>query len=278
MTGHLDVDALADALAAESDGQPLPEHLQTCSGCASALAELRTALGAVATDLAGLPPVPPVPQALERSVAPTPPVGATTVLPEVTSLDARPRSSSRWLLVAGGIAAAAVLVVGGGLLLASNSTDSSSQSQSAASRNRFPISATGADYRSPAALQAALPQLLKGRPEALDSVAAPTRASGVTVPKAASNAAPNAAPNAVADPLARLRTTQGLASCIASLTDPSDPGVPLALDYASYRGQPALVVVLPAAKPSKVDIWVVGADCRQPDSDLLVYVKADRPA
>jgi hypothetical protein len=271
MTGHLDVDALADALAAESDGQPLPEHLQTCSTCTSALAELRTALGAVATDLTALPPVPPVPQALERSVAPTPPVGATTVLPEVTSLDARPRSSSRWLLVAGGIAAAAVLVVGGGLLLASNSTDSSSESQSAASRNQFPISTTGADYRSPTALQAALPQLLKGRPEVLDSVAAPSAASGATGSKVVPKARP-------ADPLARLRTTQGLASCIASLTDPSDPGVPLALDYASYRGQPALVVVLPAAKPSKVDIWVVGADCKQPDSDLLVYVKADRPA
>ena len=267
MNGHLDVDALADALAAESDGQPLPEHLQSCSTCTAALAELRTALSAVATDLAGLPPVPPVPQALERSVVPTAPAAATTVLPAVTPLDERRRGSSRWLLAAGGIAAAAVLVIGGGLLLANNSTDSRSNSQAAASRDRFPISATGADYRDPAALQSALPRLLNGRTEALDSLAAdPSQGSGATVPKA------------VADPLARLRTTAGLATCLASLTDPSDPGVPLALDYASYKGQPALVVVLPAAKPSKVDIWVVGADCKLPDSDLLVYVKADRPA
>lgn len=259
---HADLDALADALAAESDGQPLPEHLQTCSQCGAALAALRAALGAVATDLAALPAVPAVPEALERSVAPTAPVGATTVLPAatVTSLEER-RKAPRWLFAAGGIAAAAVLVVGGGLLLNSNSTDSTSNARTATSPNQFPVSATGTDYRTPAAVQSALPRLLSTKAEALDS------AGAATTP----------ASKAAVDPLASLHTTKGLAACLASLTDVNDPGVPLALDYASYQGKPALVVVLPAVKPSKLDVWVVGAACGQYDSNLLLYVKADRP-
>jgi hypothetical protein len=264
---HADLDALADALAAESDGQPLPEHLQTCGQCGGALAALRAALGAVATDLAGLPAVPDVPEALQRSVVPTTPIGATTVLPSasVTSLEER-RRAPRWLLAAGGIAAAAVVVVGGGLLLTSNSTDSANNARSAAAPNQFPVSATGSDYLSAAALQSALPRLLSGKPEALDSVGAgPTHASQVAPSKA------------LADPLASLRTTQGLAACLASLTDVNDPGVPLALDYAAYQGKPALVVVLPSVKPSKLDIWVVGAGCNTDDPHLLLYAKADRP-
>ena len=158
---HADLDALADALAAESDGQPLPEHLQTCSQCGAALAALRAALGAVATDLAALPAVPAVPQALERGVTPAIPVAAATVLPaaSVTALDER-RGAPRWLLTAGGLAAAAVVVVGGGLLLTNNSTDSNSTARPATARNQFPVKATGTDYRSAAALQSALPRLL----------------------------------------------------------------------------------------------------------------------
>ena len=54
--------------------------------------------------------------------------------------------------------------------------------------------------------------------------------------------------------LAPLRTPEGLASCLAALTDPAAStasSLPLALDYASFSGKPALVVVLPATKAGK---------------------------
>ena len=79
------------------------------------------------------------------------------------------------------------------------------------------------------------------------------------------------------DPLAALRTTAGLARCLASLTDATDPGLPLALDYASFNGRPALVVVLPSEKADKVDVLVVPPGCAQADGQLLYFTRLPRP-
>ncbi|MCU1600252.1 MAG: hypothetical protein JWO22_961, partial [Frankiales bacterium] len=113
-------------------------------------------------------------------------------------------------------------------------------------------------------LAGALPRLLGGA----GTAAGPsTRAQTVS---------PHLATTGV-DPLARLRTPTGLAGCIASLTGPDDSGLPLALDYASFEGKPALVVLLPDNRPSKVDFWVVGPTCTQAESALLYYARVDRP-
>ncbi|MDX6268372.1 MAG: hypothetical protein QOD70_3112 [Frankiales bacterium] len=278
---HLDLDELADVLAAESsqadaDARPR-QHLQSCSTCSAQLASLRSALDAVAADLGSLAAVPPVPDDLDARVAAavrrTAAVAATTVLPAtpVASREHARASRSRCLLAAGGLAAAAVVVVGGGLLLASGAGDTSSNATaSKASPTSFPVSATGTDYRTNAALQAALPGLLKATRTASTQGLA-------TIPRPSGAATVNGDEQAT-DPLANLRSPKGLAACLASLTDPADRGMPLALDYASYKGKPALVVVLPSAKPSKLDVWVVGASCNQPESDLLLYFRADRPA
>ncbi|MDX6215704.1 MAG: hypothetical protein QOG99_1288 [Frankiales bacterium] len=263
---HLDLEAMADALAAAEDGAALPGHLLGCAACATRFDALRVALDAVASDLAGLPAVPAVPAGLRRSVVPAPSPGATTVLPAtpVASLDEARSRRARLVLAASGLAAAAVLIVGGGLLLSHNATDTRTAATSAASPGSLPVHDSGADYRSPAALQAALPGLLS------PPATTPGKAAATTAPL--HGVAP-----AATDPLARLRTPTGLQSCLASLTDPANTSAPLALDYATYKGAPALVVVLPSAKPSKLDIWVVGAACTQLESDLLLYVKADRP-
>lgn len=282
---HLDLDELADVLAAESSEADADvsadararQHLQSCPSCSAQLASLRSALDAVAADLGTLPAVPPVPADLDARVAAavrrTASVAATTVLPAmpVTSREDARSSRSRWLLAAGGLAAAAVVVVGGGLLLASGAGDTrSSATASKAAPESFPVSATGTDYRTNAALQAALPGLLKGTPTA--------SAQGLAALPRPTGAASGKGGRQLTDPLANLHSPKGLAACLASLTDPADRGVPLALDYASYKGKPALVVVLPSAKPSKLDVWVVGASCNQPESDLLLYFRADRPA
>ena len=79
------------------------------------------------------------------------------------------------------------------------------------------------------------------------------------------------------DPLARLRTTEGLASCITALTEPGQVVLPLALDYATFEGSPALVVVLPSTKADKVDVFVVGPGCTTGDAALLYFARLDRP-
>jgi hypothetical protein len=292
---HLDLDALADVLAEEGSGAALPEHLQTCATCVAELDALRSAVEQVRSDLGALPPVPPVPADLDErfraAIAATPagtPAGTlagTTVLPaaQPASLEEARSRRGRWMAVGGGLAAAAVLVVGGGLLLNRGATDSSSNATAARSRpsGQFPISSTGTDYRSNASLQAALPSLLASQRTATDSQTGSEKSplsespSRVPTPSGGSAAGPMTAQSGV-DPLAGLRTPQGLASCLAALSDPKDPGLPLALDYALYKGAPALIVVLPSAKASKVDIWVVGAGCTQQDAQLKLYLRADR--
>ena len=55
MSEHLDLDALADALALQDDGGALPDHLQECPTCRAALTELEAALAPTDAALAALP-------------------------------------------------------------------------------------------------------------------------------------------------------------------------------------------------------------------------------
>ena len=79
------------------------------------------------------------------------------------------------------------------------------------------------------------------------------------------------------DLIGNFRDPAALASCLSGLSDDTEPGVPLALDYAQYQGTPALVVVLPTSKAGKVDVFVVGARCAQADADLLFFTRLSDP-
>jgi hypothetical protein len=46
---------------------------------------------------------------------------------------------------------------------------------------------------------------------------------------------------------------------------------PLAIDFATYQGAPAVLVVLPGLEQGKVDAWFVGANCTSADPNLLRY-------
>ncbi len=172
-----------------------------------------------------------------------------------------------------------------------------------------PALATGTDYRTSADVARTLPLLLGGSASggtaagaAADSAAdgpagssdSPAGSAGGTADSAAgsaggstggtagggaagSAAAPEAARAAAPDPLARLRDPAELAGCLSGLTDADSPGVPLALDYASFAGQPALLVVLPSAREGKVDVFAVGAGCRAGDDRTLLFSRLDRP-
>ena len=267
MTTHLDVDALADVLAGGHDA-----HLDTCEACRARLAELSVALPAVSAALAALPD-PPVPPGLEQRLS-----AALAEARRPATADVLPLTSrrTRWLPALGAVAAAAVLVTGG--VLVAQSGGSHGAKSSTAAGPTYAVNATGTDYTgSTASLAAALPGLLSGRaPTAVaeDRAVTPAPLAAGQATKSA-QMGPLATPSG--DPLAALRTTAGLARCLASLTDATDPGLPLALDYASFNGRPALVVVLPSEKADKVDVLVVPPGCAQADGQLLFFTRLPRP-
>ena len=273
MSTHLDLDALADVLADGPAGADAT-HLASCPACRARLDELAAALPAVSSALAALPaPVPPagLEERLLAAVADAARPGTADVLP----MSSR---RTRWLPALGAVAAAAVLVTGG-ILVAQQGTGSRTPNDSAAGAKTYAVNDSGTDYRgTPASLSAALPRLLAGGAvgtRALDAAAPMAESQKAESRKGASPAAGLSA--ASPDPLAELRTTAGLARCLASLTDPADEGLPLALDYASFEGTPALVVVLPSVKAGKVDVMVVPAGCAQADGQVLYFTRLPKP-
>lgn len=278
---HLDLDSLADALAGEGDAAGAA-HLAGCGSCASRLDELAAAETRVVAVLGALPP-PAVPADLAdrltaavaaQALSPAAPaaVGASvTALPS-----ARERRRRTWLPAA---AAAVLLASGAGLGVAllgdgvggGSADDSATSAGALAERDAagpdLLLTESGADWSDPAAGTTALPRVLSG---AADRVAlqgpAPASDSGTE----------SGAPSV--DGLEALRTAAGLAACLASVLPPDEPDlVPLAVDYASYAGEPALAVVLPDPDPTQVSVFVVGAGCSAQGDQTLFFLRAPRP-
>jgi hypothetical protein len=274
---HLDLDALADVLA----GEPEPAHLAGCPRCRARLDELDAELPRVSQALADAP-VPEVPDDLPArllaAIAAERPAAATQadVLPMVSA-------RRRWLPALSAIAASAVLVAGGLLLF---QRDDDKQADTAAATAGYAVNDSGTNYtRGGTQLQALLPSLLKGSarrpaPESFGADAGPTAtplsgAGTTTSSQKAGDRALAALPPG--DPLAALRTTTGLATCLNSLTDPGVAGIPLALDYATFEGTPALVVVLPTSQADKVDVFVVPPGCARADGNVLYFRRLPKP-
>jgi hypothetical protein len=287
MSEHLDLDALADVLDGEASTQPLArpaaEHLTECAECRAALDELRTAAAGVTEQLAALP-VLTVPDDVASRLgsalrdAAVPAGGASlTTLPTAGERSA----PGRWLAAA---AAVAVLLAGAGYGIShlggtgGGSASSTSAAGKAAPAGNVVRNDTGADYTSRETLAAALPGLLAGTAgsmRAADSAVAPNGKAQLSGP---SPSAPEAMTLAAPDPLARLRTPAGLAECLLALLPPEDPSVrPLALDYAAFKGAPAMVVVLPGTVAGKLDVFVVGPACSRANDSTLFYTSVPKP-
>ncbi len=288
MSRHLDLDELADLLAGEGPDTDV-RHVAGCPSCSSALDELDRAQEPVRRALAELPE-PTVPGDLaarldaalllawEQDDVAAAPVGASPGPGPVPSGGTaavvrlhrrhRRRDSSDWLL-AGAAGVVLLLVVGVAALALSRHGGNGDSSASSASgalagpsvAGAVATSSTGTDYGSGRdALAAALPQLLQGTAERkqLGPAAASAEAGG--------------------DPLARLHDPTELAGCLAGLLDPAATGQPLALDYARYADRPALVAVLPAADPTRLDVYVLGAGCRAGSPQTLLFTRLARPS
>ncbi len=300
---HLGLDALAEATAHHPDGRSTAaRHLTTCAGCAARLAELREAEPAVRAALAALP-VAPIPAdiaarlddalgaltpdavdvaelTLAHDAAPPSPAPVTTLPPS------RASHRSRWLAAAAGLV---VVLAGAGAALTTlrdsdGSTTTAARDAAVGGGAAAPVrNETGTDYADRAALAAAIPDLLAGTAPAAAELRAAAPAPAAAAPKQAPSAAADqfsvgAGAAGSADPLARLRTDAGLAQCLSALLPPDEPSVrALALDYGSYRGTPALVVVLPGAAQDKLDVFVVGDGCSTANDSTLFYASVPAP-
>lgn len=302
--GHLDLDALADHLAGELDAT---SHLIACPGCRARLAELEAAERMVIVALASLS-APPMPAALvdrlaavlaaepdRRSPAARPEGPGTADLPAAPDVpaaaDVRAVASAtvtplagrrrRWLpavaagavLFAGGLLGVTLLTGGGGTADQATTTAGASRPESdqlLADRGVVTVN-SGLDYADTAAVTAALPAVLSGT---VDFASRPGPAgSPAGAPGVGSTAELDAQ-----DPLAPLRDPAGLSGCLAALLPPDEPDVqPVALDYASYAGSPALAVWLPDPDPARIAVFVVGPGCSRTTDATLFFTRLNRP-
>jgi len=273
---HLDLDTLADHLAGEVDAGG---HLAACAGCAARLAELEAGEQMVVAALASLaaPALPAdVADRLTAAFAAEAP-GSGRPAATVTAISRRPRRA--WLTAA---AAGLVLFSGGAIGLSvlggqSSVNDSSTGATalSAPEAGSFPTVNSGVDYSDAPAVAAGLPAVLAGTANPTVLRLADAAASSSTAQE--SVPAEESAP-VTDDPLDRLRTAEGLADCLAALLPPQEPDVrPLAVDYASFNGEPALAVVLPDPDPTKVSVFVVSAGCTRAFDGTLFFTRLDRP-
>lgn len=265
---HLDLEQLADVLAAE-DSADVAAHAAGCPECRARLEQLQAAMGPVTSALTGLPR-PDLPAdvgerlhraILREQVALHPPAGAAAGGRTPADRRSRPRLTALGPLLAGLAVLAVVVLL---LVRGGGGTKDPQPTPTRTASGEVRTSSTGTDYeKSGSRLQVLLPSLLSGQ-------------------------APDAFPTPSPDPLARLRLTPALASCLAGLSEATEPvpgqpsppgadGLPLALDYARFEGQPALVVVLPAANPDKLDVFFVGPMCSQGDEQVLHFARVDRP-
>ncbi|MCU1590832.1 MAG: hypothetical protein JWP11_2088, partial [Frankiales bacterium] len=171
--GHLDLDALADALAADGSSDT---HLAGCPDCRAALDELRVASALISTQLGALPAVAlpgPAADRLHRALAAPDGAGVTT-LPRATA-----RPTRQWLPAA---AAVVLLLAGAGYGISRLGGSDGSSATSAAGKSagvdasaeiNVVRNSSGADYTDRASLVAAVPGLLAGTAVAPKTAAAP---------------------------------------------------------------------------------------------------------
>jgi hypothetical protein len=286
MTEHLDVDALADLEEGLLDRDHVAAARAHVAGCPHCRAEL-AALTGVRERLAAAAEVEPMPAEvvarLDRALAAVAAEPASTAVTRSVIPLREPQRSSprglRWLQAA----AVVVLILAGGAVAVSalrgadnGSSDNASTVAGAADKNgreaasgtSFPVTASGRHWTQ-ASVEAGVPQLLAGT-------------LSPTLPPSSFSAEDNGsggaeAPRALAGvPAARLAGGLALADCVTELA--GGPATPLAVDLATFDGQPAAVVLLPGiGGPGRVDVWVVPPDCGQGKGQFLYYANVPRP-
>lgn len=132
----------------------------------------------------------------------------------------------------------------------------------------YPVTRSGRNW-SEATLAAAVPNLLTGSVPSSADAASPEAGSD-------SGGDDSTARQLAGKEVGRLAGGPPLADCVTALAD--GPAAPLAVDLATWQGQPAAVVLLPTpGDTASVDAWVVGPKCSQADAQLLFFARVARP-
>jgi len=256
-------------------------HVAGCPQCRAELAAL-TGVRERLADAAEVEPMPAeVVARLDRALAEVATEPASTAVTRSVIPLREPQRSAprglRWLQAA----AVVVLVLAGGAVAVSalrgsdnNGVATSSGSsagkadQRAAADGSYPVTASGRHWTKES-VTAGVPQLLAGT-------------LGPTLPPSSFSAQDDASGSAGAPrelagvPAARLAGGPALADCVTELA--GGPATPLAVDLATFDGQPAAVVLLPGiGGPGRVDVWVVPPDCAQGKGQFLYYANVARP-
>jgi hypothetical protein len=275
---HLSPDALADlqeGLLDEPAARLAEEHLRVCRRCLErqdALAEV----SALLADAGGTAPVPDdVAARLAAALAAEPSAtAAATVTPLGTAR--RPSRGMRVLqaaavlvLLLAGAGLAVTAVQGGGSQNQASDTAGGAVAEKAVPQDPgdFPVTASGRNWSADTLAEEA-PRLVAGT---LGPAASAAQDSGGSGDSGA------AAERELADSrVARLAGGPDLAGCVTALA--AGPVTPVAVDLASWQGQPAAVVVLPTPDdPATVDIWVVAPECAEADAKVLYFARVARP-
>jgi hypothetical protein len=276
---HLDLATLAELdedLLGASEAHLARRHLSGCAQCRDGAGQLR-ATRALLSSL----PVDTMP-ALVAARIDTALASAAKRPPMTKSVRGKAGRRRRWLTspaLAGAAAAVAAVALVAGLVV-SRSGSGHPNKPSSAGVNRgigeaAPASAvkqwqTGANYTK-ANIAALVPGIVVGIPTPLPSPTA--LANGPD--KAAGPSATNAATASFTQ--RQLRSLAALTQC-AALLNAGTPVQPLSVDYASYNGKPATIVVFPSHDDVRqLDVWVVRSVCSSGSLDLVFY-RVPRPA
>ena len=149
---------------------------------------------------------------------------------------------------------------------ATRASDSAGGAASPNAAGGYPVSASGQNWSEDSVVEG-VPDLLAG-----SFPAAPPAEGGA----AAEGGNDDTARELADAEVFRLGGGKPLAECVAALVD--GPGTPLAVDLATWQGQPAAVVLLPTPDdPSTLDVWVVGPGCSTADAQVLHFARVARP-
>jgi hypothetical protein len=292
---HWDLQALArfdQGDVADDDRAAMSAHVERCDSCTRRLGQIRTTRAL----LSALPAEPMPPGVADRIDAAVAGAGtgplAATVVPNQPRRSRGPRRWFRSPAFAGSAAAVAVLVLVGAIVTATvlrhqhtnNSASAGSaagtQASGAADARAIKEWQTGSNY-TPATIASLVPPLLTGTPpstlgsQALSLSPAAPKAAAVTPTPSAAPATPAfgaTTAHAPAITFAQMQASRDAVLNCGKMLAAGGADTPLAVDFARFDGQPAVVIVLPTdGHTETVDVWVVRSVCSDEAIDLYFH-------